>query len=75
MVDHRRQNGFGDIRHFELANSKLTGWVSTKYFVGYPDEAPTGYSVEPDHPLTYEILKSYDFHPDASLLLALDLIR
>jgi len=68
-------NGFGDIRHFELANSKLTGWVSTKYFVGYPDEAPTGYSVEPDHPLTYEILKSYDFDPDASLLLALDLIR
>ncbi len=68
-------NGFGDIRQFELAHSKLTGWVSTKYFVGYPDAAPTGFTVEPEHPLTYEILKSYDFDPDASLLLALDLIQ
>ena len=68
-------NSFGNIRRFELTHSKVAGWVSTKYFVGYPDEAPTGFAVEPGFPLTYRQLESYDFDPNASLLLALEVIR
>jgi hypothetical protein len=65
-------NCFGDIRHFELTNSKVGGWLSTKYFVAYPDEAPTGFALQPDHPLTYQRLASYGFDPNASLLFALE---
>lgn len=67
-------NGFGNIRHFTLRFSQLEGWISTKYFLRFPDEAPIGYVLPPSHPLTYRKLAAFDFDPNASLLLALEVL-
>jgi hypothetical protein len=68
-------NSFGNIRHFMLPNSKLEGYVATKYFVQFPDEAATGYVLQPDHTLTFRELAARDFDPNATLLLALELLE
>lgn len=68
-------NSFGNIQQFKLAHSGLTGWVSTKYFVNYPDQAATGYAATPRHSLSYAQLAAYDFDPNATLLLALEIDR
>lgn len=68
-------NGFGNIHQFRLTHSGLTGWVSTKHFAGYPGEAPTGYALVPEHPLTYSTLAAYGFDPNSALLLALEFDR
>jgi hypothetical protein len=68
-------NSFGNIQQFKLAHSGLTGWVSTKYFLGYPDEAPTGFALEPHYPVNYETLVRYDFDPNATLLYAMSIDR
>jgi hypothetical protein len=67
-------NHFGNIRSFQLSRSKLTGWVSSKYFVAYPNEPATGFTLEPQYPLTYEKLASYGFDKNATLLVALELL-
>jgi hypothetical protein len=67
-------NHFGNIRSFELRNSGLEGYVSTKSFVAFPDKPMVGYIRRPDHLLTYEKLASYDFDENATLLYALDII-
>ena len=64
----------GNIRHFVLPQSKLEGYVSTKYFVQYPHEAATGFTLQPHHTLTYRKLTALDFDPNASLLLALEIL-
>lgn len=65
-------NSFGNIRHFVLPYSQLEGYVSTKYFVHFADEAPIGFTLAPHHLLTYRRLVDFDFDPNASLLLALE---
>jgi hypothetical protein len=67
-------NSFGNIRHFVLPHSKLEGYVSTKYFVQYPHEAATGFALQPHHTLTYRKLAALDFDPNASLLLAMEIL-
>ena len=67
-------NSFGNIRHFVLPQSKLEGYVSTKYFLQYPHEAATGFTLQPHHTLTYSKLTALDFDPNASLLLALEIL-
>lgn len=71
-----RQSGnhFGNVRRFELTNSKITGWVATKYFVAFPDQPGKHLIHQPDYPLTYEKLKSYGFDPDATIRYALELL-
>jgi len=64
-------NSFGNIHQFRLTHSGLTGWISTKYFLHYPDEATTGFALSPQHPLSYAMLTEYDFDPNAALLHAL----
>jgi hypothetical protein len=68
-------NSFGNVRRFVLPNSKLEGYVATKYFVQFPDEAATGYVLQPHHTLTYRELATRDFDPNATLLLALELLE
>lgn len=68
-------NGFGDIRRFELTHSKLVGYVSTKYFLAFPEQRATGFTLEPHHILTYPKLASYDFDNNAILLLALEALQ
>jgi hypothetical protein len=67
-------NSFGNVRHFMLPNSKLEGYVATKYFVQFPDEAATGFALQPHHTLTYRRLAELDFDPNATLLLALEIL-
>jgi len=67
-------NSCGDIRSFELNNSKIKGNVSTKSFIAFPDDLEAGKLLNPQHPLTYEQFKSYDFDENAALRHALALI-
>jgi hypothetical protein len=64
-------NSYGNIHQFKLTHSGVTGWVSTKYFLNYPEEASSGYALVPQHPLSYKMLAGYDFDPNAALLHAL----
>jgi hypothetical protein len=68
-------NGSGDIRRFELTHSRLVGYVSTKYFLAFPEQPSTGFTLEPHHTLTYPKLARYDFDSHANLLLALDVLE
>ncbi|UCF19190.1 MAG: hypothetical protein JSU87_14885 [Gemmatimonadota bacterium] len=67
-------NHFGNTRAFTLTHSKLGGYLSTKYFVAYPGESPTGFTLDPHYILTYDRLASFDFDANATLLLALELL-
>jgi hypothetical protein len=67
-------NSCGDVRQFELANSKFKGNVSTKSFIAFPDDPEAGRLLRPHHPLTYEKFKSYNFDENATLRFALALI-
>jgi hypothetical protein len=66
-------NSCGDIRSFELNNSKIKGNVSTKSFIAFPDDPEAGALLRPQHPLTYERFKAYDFDENAALRYALEL--
>ncbi len=68
-------NCFGDVMGFELENSNLYFTVSSKYFMNFPDDTARGTVLIPDYPVSYEILASYDFDPNTSLLYALDLTQ
>jgi hypothetical protein len=67
-------NSFGDVRSFELANTKFRGNVSTKSFIAFPDDPEAGTLLKPLYPLTYEQFKAYDFDENATLRYALSLI-
>ena len=67
-------NSCGDVRSFELANSKFKGNVSTKSFIAFPDDPEAGALLKPKYPLTYEQFKAYDFDENAALRYALALI-
>jgi hypothetical protein len=67
-------NSCGDVRSFELANSKFRGNVSTKSFVAFPEDPEAGALLKPRYVLTYEQFKGYDFDENATLRYALALI-
>jgi hypothetical protein len=67
-------NSCGDVRSFELANSKFKGNVSTKSFIAFPDDPEAGELLMPQHPLTYEQFKAYDFDENTTFRYALSLI-
>jgi hypothetical protein len=43
-------NSCGDVRSFELTNSKFRGNVSTKSFIAFPDDPEAGELLMPQHP-------------------------
>jgi hypothetical protein len=65
-------NCFGDILDFRLPNSGLTGNVSHKRYVEFPDDPAMGRVLWPHHLLTYGKLASYGFDRNAEVLLALE---
>jgi hypothetical protein len=65
-------NCFGEPVSFELRHSGLTGTISHKQFVEFHDDPEAGAVLRPQVPMTYDILKSYAFDPNAEILLALD---
>jgi hypothetical protein len=68
-------NCFGDIMYFELDNSRLSFSVSRKYYELFPDDPEMGKVLRPHYPVTYDILSSYNFDPNAEILYALDLVN
>jgi hypothetical protein len=68
-------NCFGDVLSFELTHSKLSGTVSHKKFMYFPDDAEKGRVLKPHHMLTYDRLRAYDFDYNAEILYAIDLAR
>ncbi|NHJ46280.1 MAG: hypothetical protein FK733_00695 [Asgard group archaeon] len=70
----QNENTAGWILNFELKNSSLTGWVACKYYVAFTDRLKDGvYQI--DYPITYDLLKEYNFDPNSELLFALDLLK
>lgn len=68
-------NSFGNIRLFELNNSKLKGKVATRFFIAFPDEPMKHLTFIPDYPLTFKKLLSLNFDENAAILYALELIK
>jgi hypothetical protein len=68
-------NHFGNSQQFVLKNSNLVGYVSTKYFIGIPENPEPGHVLLPDYQLTYEKLASLGFDVNADLLYALEIIE
>jgi len=68
-------NCFGDIMYMKLDNSGLEYSLSRKYYETSPDDPQTGKVLAPTYPLTYDILASYNFDPNAEILYALDIVK
>lgn len=68
-------NCFGDIMQMELDNSGITYSLSRKYYETFPDDPETGKVLTPAYRLTYDILASYGFDPNAEVLYALDIVK
>jgi hypothetical protein len=66
-------NSFGDVLSFSLKNSGLSGGVSYRQFLKFPDNPVKGRLLRPDYKLTYEKVASYNFDPNAEVLWALEL--
>lgn len=67
-------NTFSDQNPYELPRTKLTLYMTCKYSVSFPKLAPEERFIKPDRELTYDLLKSYGFDPNAAVLLALDVL-
>ncbi len=67
-------NTFSDQNPYELPRTKLTLYMTCKYSVALPKLAPEERFIKPDHELTYDLLKSYGFDPNAAVLLAMDVL-
>jgi hypothetical protein len=65
-------NHYGSVLQLSLANTGITLSVPTKRFLMFPDDPEQGRLLKPDHELTLEKLKSYDFDPNAEILLVLE---
>jgi hypothetical protein len=68
-------NGFGAWVGFSLKYSRLKGGISHLYITHFRDNSDMGRIFRPDYEMTYDDLKSYNFDPNAEILLALDLIN
>lgn len=65
---------FGNGRLWSLEHTKIEGIISTKYGNWLPGDPELGRVLPMDYPLTYQILASYDFDPNAAFLFALELL-
>jgi hypothetical protein len=65
-------NCFIDGLFYTLDHSQLTGIISYKWSLLFPDEPERGTLLQPDVELTYEYLASTGFDPNAAVRLALE---
>ncbi|MBI2930160.1 MAG: hypothetical protein HYY16_00790 [Planctomycetes bacterium] len=68
-------NCFIDSLPFRLKHSGLSGSISYKRSLLFPDDPATGKILRPHLELTFDRLAAMNFDPHASVLLALDLVR
>jgi len=67
-------NSFGDVLNFKLDNTCLFGTISYKYGEDFPGDTEKGRILKPHYILTYDKLYSYNFDPNAEILLALEIL-
>jgi len=60
--------------NWSLNYTGITGRVSKAYALNYPHDSEMSRVLQVHYPLTHEILKSYDFDPNAEVLYAIDLL-
>ena len=66
-------NCFGDVLMFKLNNTGISGQVSYKQMLAFPNDPERGRLLRPHFELTYIKLASYGFDPNAEILLALEI--
>jgi hypothetical protein len=66
--------GFTDSTPYELPNSGLAGSMS-RTAVRYPGVEAEDGAIVMDFPMTWERYREYDFHPDAEILYAVEILR
>jgi hypothetical protein len=67
-------NCFSDTIGFKLSHSGIQGYLSHKRSVMFPDDPEMGRILSPHYELTYEKFASYNCDPNASVLLALEIL-
>ncbi len=67
-------NCFIDTLRFKLTNTGVKVSLSYKYSLMFPDDAKKGKVLKPHYELTYDKLASYNFDPNAEILLALEML-
>jgi len=67
-------NCFGDTIGFELSHTGIKGYLSHKRTVMFPEEPEMGRTLLPHYELTYDKFSYYLFDPNASVLLALEIL-
>jgi hypothetical protein len=65
-------NCFGENIMWKLRHTGIEGSVSGSYFNTFPNDPELGRVLPVHYPLTYDILTSYDFDPNAEYLYALE---
>jgi hypothetical protein len=65
---------FANSISLRLAHTGIDIAVSTEYYNQFPNDPDLAQVLPVHYPLTYEILASYDFDPNAEVLYALDLL-
>lgn len=68
-------NCFIDTAPYRLERSGLTGSISFKYSLLYPEDPVNGELLRPDRELRYQELAAMGFDPHAAVLLALEELR
>lgn len=67
-------NCFIDVLRFTLPHSEVSGIVSFKQSLALPQLGAEVRTLVPHHELTYDKLRGFDFDPEASIRLALNVI-
>jgi hypothetical protein len=65
-------NCFGECIEWKLEHTRVGGMVSVSYFNQFPNDPEVGRVLPVHYPLTYEMLASYGFDPNAEYLYALE---
>ncbi|MFC2166154.1 S41 family peptidase [Acidobacteriota bacterium] len=68
-------NNFGDSLLFKLNNTGLRCFVSFKRIITFPDDEAKGHVLRPHFEMTYDILSSYNFDPNAEILWAIEILN
>ena len=68
-------NAFGNGTLWKVKNTGVHGCMSRSYHEPYADNPPRGHVWPVDVQMTYDLLASYGFDPNAEFLLALDWLR
>ncbi len=68
-------NGFGNLNLVTLKNTGIRMAISKDAYIVYPESRGERKVLSPDHVLTYEKLKEYNFDTNAEVLYALDILK